>query len=376
MKKILLFLISMCIIVVSGCSNSSVNVQKTQIPEDDNTENNMAEHILDENSTLGDKEKDTDNSVGYSDINGFYKMLNGNYFTDNDVLENLSMYVDINNNEMYVYMIIYGKRILYWVGDLDSSNMSEQIANVNKSKLEELSTDIEIKYGEDGIEEQIPVRYEDDILYLSFNDETTAGYKRIANQQKSNQDVLYPSKPPMDLEDIKDNISIKYEETSDGRLAAFITNNNDFFIPTLDWQILFKKSGQVIGEKSGSNQGVAPHSTIVQEFNISEGADEYELLLDLTDWGDFYIGLSDGITTAFNKGADDNIIVTMYNNNDVDMDYVSYAVLLYKNGELQTIQYEYISDIKAYGEKIEQVTTFKDYDMVKLFINEAYIINM
>ena len=165
-----------------------------------------------------------------------------------------------------------------------------------------------------------------------------------------------------------------YSVFNNGEMAIFVTNNNDFFVPEVKLQVLYKNGDQIVGTEEETIHGLTPHQTSIGVANANyESADSYTVTTDISNWSDFYKGWGDGVSIEVNIGENNNIVTTVKNNNNLDLDTLQYTILLYKGGELEKIlNIQYILDLKAGEEKIDTWDT--SYDDFMIFIGDAYSI--
>lgn len=194
---------------------------------------------------------------------------------------------------------------------------------------------------------------------------------------ETNGDV-YQSSMPADESTILKNIDIKFEKAESGQYVMFITNNNTFVIPDLEISVNFYKDGKIIDTDKDGHDVILPGYTVVSDFDSYESFDEVKYDLKL-EWSNDYRNHSDNMKLDFNINSSKDVLVTVTNNNDFEIEEVEVIAVFYdKNANLLGTSYaKDIYHVRAGKSETEELF-LKDYklddkiDSVKIYINQAH----
>ena len=194
---------------------------------------------------------------------------------------------------------------------------------------------------------------------------------------ETNGDV-YQSNMPAEEKDILKNIDVKFEKAESGQYVMFITNNNTFVIPDLEISVNFYKDGKIVDTAKDGHDAILPGYTVVSDFDSYESFDDAKYDLEL-DWSNSYKNHSDKVKVDYNINSSKDVLVTVTNNNDYEIEEIEVIVVFYnKDGKLLGTSYaEDIYHVAAGKSKTESLY-LKEYslqnqiDSVKIYINQAH----
>ena len=187
-------------------------------------------------------------------------------------------------------------------------------------------------------------------------------------------------------ENVIKQLDIFAEETLDGQMAVFITNNSKTIIDELEVQINYlDDSGNTIDMYNDGHDMILPGYTVVSRLDEPEnGFTDYNLDYEISI-GDHpkYVNHSDNIVIESNPG-DDCIIVKVTNNSDVEIDEIEFDVIVYKGDDIVTITYpQDIYHVLPGSTETEKVSVYNiktyqslkygtDYDDIEVILNQAH----
>lgn len=197
----------------------------------------------------------------------------------------------------------------------------------------------------------------------------------IVSSQNSESTVVNSADVDNNVEAAEKNIAVKVQPAKDGLLCAFITNNNDFVIDELDVQINFyDNSNNIIDLDEDGHDMILPNATVVSRMEAPKYYDHFETEVSVESGiYPYYENHSENVDLSYNIG-DDCVIVQITNNADITIDEIEYVVILYKNNDIVTVEYEQdVYDVPSKKTVTEKVSTYgDDYDNVKVYINQAH----
>ena len=161
-------------------------------------------------------------------------------------------------------------------------------------------------------------------------------------------------------------------------VTASITNNNTFVIPDLEISVNFYKDGKIVDTAKDGHDAILPGYTVVSDFDSYEIFDDAKYDLEL-DWSNSYKNHSDKVKADYNINSSKDVLVTVTNNNDYEIEEIEVIVVFYnKDGKLLGTSYaEDIYHVAAGKSKTESLY-LKEYslqnqiDSVKIYINQAH----
>lgn len=178
--------------------------------------------------------------------------------------------------------------------------------------------------------------------------------------------------------DAMKNISIESQIATNGDLAVFVTNNNDFEIDELGLDVaLLDSSGNTVDLVSDGHDVILPGSTVVSTFFPEESYSSVDVSFTVSvDKYPGYVNHSENARVE-TETTDSAAIVKVTNEGDVDIDEVEIVALFYKGDEMVGASWEQdIYDLAAGASKSEKLEPGgferEDFDRADVYLNQAH----
>lgn len=194
------------------------------------------------------------------------------------------------------------------------------------------------------------------------------------NNSTENQNSMYFSKMPDSEENIMKNIEITSDKTEDGKIVVFVTNRNEYAIPDLEIQVLFKKGEEIVDTGEDGHDVLVPENTVVSKIDAPMDYENYEINATI-EWGyeAIYRNWIYNLNVSSNIG-EDGVVIQFENIGDIDIEELEYIVVYYKDEKIQECSYaEDVYDLKAGDKIIEKSDVYgTKFDKYEVYINQAH----
>lgn len=203
------------------------------------------------------------------------------------------------------------------------------------------------------------------------NSLTSDGEEKKTNKSSGS---VYFSEMPDSEENILKNIGIVGEKSKDGKVVVFVTNNNEYVIPDMELQVLFKKGEKIVDTGEDGHDVLVPGNTVVSSLDAPEDYDNFEISASV-DWeyGAEYRNWIYNLNIESNIG-EDGVVIQFENAGEIDIEELEYIVVYYKNGKIvQTSYEEDVYDFKSGKKIVEKSDTYgTKFDEYEVYINQAH----
>lgn len=213
-------------------------------------------------------------------------------------------------------------------------------------------------------------------------DELKAERETESNTQENQQDTsvvsngldsMYLSDMPDTEENILKNINILTQETIEGDVVVFLTNNNTYAIPDIELQIVYYQDGDIINTDEDGHDVLVPGNTVVSKMDAPDNYDDFEVI-PTVEWDNNYKNWIYNLNVSSNFGDDGNVILQIENIGNVDIEEVEYIVVFYSGEQIVNTSFaQDIRDLKAGDKAVENVDIYDaEFDSYTVYINQAH----